>query len=233
MNIPGYYLLQIIDYNNYFKDIKIIDSDIIIEGFYIPNDQDEIILFNNCNLTYKEIIYIVPFFLNNISEEERERKSRIKEYINRYIELATNLKSQIPCPELYTDFYEHYIKLGKKIDIEDNTDLTLENSWYFDYFTSYCTEFHAYTQITSNCPFNRNREEYNECKTKNYSDKNFYDYYVKPKRSIFDRSSNLPQCGKIKNSKQTIYNIDDIEKLYIYINFLQEEANNTKLQLFD
>jgi len=234
MNIPGYYLLQIIDYNNYFKDIKIIESDVIIEGFYIPNDQDEIILFNNCNLTYKEIIYIVPFFLINICEVERE--SRIKEYINRYIELATDLKSQIQCSELYTNFYEHYIKLGKKGDIEDNTDLTLENSWYFDYFKSYCTEFDAYTHITDNCPINRDgkyEEKYEICKIKQYSDKNFYDYYVKPKRSRFDHSSNLSQCGKIKNSKQTIYNIDDIEKLNIYINFLQEEANNTKLQLFN
>jgi hypothetical protein len=145
INIAGYYLLINIDYNRYFDEIQIKKPEEIIDGFYVPNDQDEIILLNNNKLNIIDIIYILPYIY-------KEQPNYILiEYINTYLKNINDCKNDSNNLDLYLKFYLHYLKIGKMI--EDCKDyLDLDNTWYFDYFVSFCKDFNAYThKVNEDC----------------------------------------------------------------------------------
>jgi len=213
IDTPGYYLLQSIRYNDYFNEIGIKEISDEIIGLYVPNDQDEIILFNNDQLNINDIIYVVPFSL------EDKDDTIIKDYIKNYIIFATNLKNSLE--NSYEIFARHFIKLAGKINIDD-TRLTVYNSWYFDHNGSYCKNFDAYTHEMTECPKD---EKGNDLKIINYIDDNMYQYYMNNTQNQSEH--------KIKNSKISIYNLEDIDKLRIYIEFLNTRAVESVLQLFN
>jgi len=229
INIPGYYLLTCISYNDYFNEIGVKDSCDEIIGLYIPNDQDEIILFNNEILQINDIIYIIPFsLLNNYTDNYDD----IKMYISKYIELANNLIITDIDNETYIEKFElfenHIIKLGGKIFINDGELLNLANSWYFDYFATYCTNFNSRTHELTDCPKDEDGNELIDHKFLQYTDYNLYKYYINPRQE----QKKLTTVHKIKNSKQSIYNISDKDQLDKYIELLETISIDSKLHLF-
>ncbi|CAH6420009.1 Hypothetical protein HVR_LOCUS1059 [uncultured virus] len=80
-NTPGYFLLQSIDYNRYLTEIGIITPGTQIDGLYISQDQDEIVLFGTINslIQYLFRSYMLPY--KYISENLTVAAQFIENYI--------------------------------------------------------------------------------------------------------------------------------------------------------
>ena len=253
LNIGGYELLTKIDYNQYFDDIGIKDPGYIIDGIYVPNDQDEIILLNNDKLQIKDIIYITPYTYKDKSNEEKIN------YIREYIRLQNNFKTNITNTELFINFFQHYLQLIKINDmnhsssksytkINKNKDeniniginliknITLYNSWYFDYFSTYYTFANPYINDfifdfdphTHEIIHNTDAEDLH-CYNKLIPTNQFmYKHYTNKNSLIEYNYTNDPRCKK-KVTKISIYKDNENDKLgelSLYINYLLTESTS-------
>jgi len=253
LNIGGYELLTKIDYNQYFDDIGICikDPEYIIDGIYVPNDQDEIILLNNDKLQIKDIVYITPYTYKDKSKEE------IINYITKYIRLQNNFKTNITNTKLFINFFQHYLQLIKINDINsyrsytkinDNADeninlgikliknITLYNSWYFDYFSIYYTFANPYitdfifnfNPHTHEITHNLDAEEL-DCYNKLIPTNQFmYKHYTNKNSLIEYKYTDPPRCKK-KVTKISIYKDNDndkLEELRQYINYLLTKSTS-------
>jgi hypothetical protein len=224
LNISGYELLTKIDYNSYFDEIGIKEPCQIIDGFYAPNDQDEIILLNNDKLQFNNIIYIVPFSLKD--KDNNEIITYIEDYIHLTNEIKINQNNENKL-EYYKNFYLHFLKLGK--NIEDTEEfLTFENSWTFDYFSTHCDYFNSHThEMNSDCK--------RECKYKIYSNKFIYDNLkiqeIKKNSEYVEDYEYIENelCGDIKNNKVSIYDTRKLGLLQEYIEFLLSRTKSSDL----
>ena len=201
LNISGYELLTKIDYNAYFNEIGIKDPENIIDGFYVPNDQDEIILLNNNKIEIRDILYIVPY------SYLKENDEQIIKYITEYLRLKSLIKKSYSKDNPFLNFYGHYLKLGKNLDDLTNL-LTLENSWFFDYYSTYCNNFNPYThEIDSGCD--------EICKMLIPTDR-----FVYKDLTNTELVWSYKNCGSIKSQKVSIYDTSKLSQLEEYITLL-------------
>ncbi len=127
-NTPGYYLLSSIDYNEYFRELEIIKQYDTIDGLYIENDQDEIVMFNLENIIKTQVNFILPYQLRNFSNEVHVN------FIERYIDNFKN--NQID--DLLEQMYQFNIVYN-------------EVEWDFNYFHTPCFNYDPYISIETNC----------------------------------------------------------------------------------
>jgi len=210
-NICGYELLTKIDYNEYFNEIGIKDSENIIDGLYVPNDQDEIILLNNNKLIIKDLLYIVPY--SYLEQDD----TNIHEYIREYFRLKSELNQNITNIDIkyFFNFYTHFLELGKSLN--DSNTLTLLNSWFFDYYSTYCNNFNPYThEVNGDC---------NErCKMLIPTD-----HFVYKDLTQRELKWSFPGCGVIKSQKVSIFDTNKLPQLQKYIDFLLSRALSSQL----
>jgi hypothetical protein len=162
-NIIGYYLLSQIDYNAYLRECKIIESDVTIDGIYVKEDQNEIIIFNNTKLEYSNIYYIAPYSMINSSTTE------IKEYIKNNINIDPSSSK-----------YRTHINLLLMINKPNLWDFNKSNLWNFNWFGTPCKGFNPYTHEMTDCRvgcdylYNKSYKEYQDTNVSNCGeDKSF------------------------------------------------------------
>jgi hypothetical protein len=126
---PGYYLLKSIGYNKYFKKIGLIPDDITIDGIYVEQDQDEIILFNTTIIESlnepNNILYIFPYMLKDADLESR------KSFITNYKTESDKYKIE----DIFTFNLENIIDQYIYIDREQ-TQL-----WDINFLKNQCEKF--------------------------------------------------------------------------------------------
>jgi hypothetical protein len=133
-NTPGYYIISSIDYNAYLREIMPdIMNDNTVDGIYVENDQNEIILFNNnkFNSEYSKQ-YILPFSFKDKNKEEIT--SFITNYISAcdlYLSDKTNQENKDNLSSIFKQFNH----------IDD------VHKWNFDWFKVFCKDFDPYTNI--------------------------------------------------------------------------------------
>jgi hypothetical protein len=128
---PGLLLLSGIDYHNYFKEIKIIDADVNIDGFYIPQDQDELILFNTELVDRVDSLYILPYsFIDKKKEDKIEFIQNYMKFKDEYNKNNLNLQ---------------FLNIIKEFNIFD------KNTWNFNWYRSGCKDFNPLTNIEETC----------------------------------------------------------------------------------
>ncbi len=133
-NTPGYYILSSINYNSYLKEIM---EDVIgsnqLDGIYVENDQDEIILFNNDKFeSVNKIQYVLPYSYKEKTDEE------IKSFIKKYDDACILYMSK--------DSIENR-QIGKRNLIELFklfNQINDEQKWNFDWFQVYCKNYNPY-----------------------------------------------------------------------------------------
>lgn len=126
-NIPGYYLLSCIDYNKYFQEIGIITQD--IDGIYVEQDQDEIILFDPSLLELRDTYYIFPYTykLKNIEDK--------KKFMEQYINFSTEYKqTKIHNP--------YFLELLNKYTFIDDSE-----KWGFNWYKTECDHYDPLKEI--------------------------------------------------------------------------------------
>ena len=188
---PGYYLLSCIDYNAYFKELKIIDYD--IEGIYIEQDQDEIILFNLTNITSynapNNIYYIFPYMLKDLSFVEK------KNFIKKYICYSCDYKKTKKLSPSFISMLNNYKNINK------------DDKWNFSWYKTKCSLYDPYTEIYDDKkPVNeKGCAEFESCKHRIPS-------YIK------DENTGITDCIKPwKSNKISIENLNNIKYLLDYI----------------
>jgi hypothetical protein len=213
VNTPGYYLLSNIDYNLYFNNIleDIIPYDSKIDGIYVERDQDEIILFNNTNLSDISIPnFILPFYINT--------EDKAKEFINNYDKVVLEFLDD----KNNEDKQKAIINLFKKFNHIDESGI---NKWNFDWFKTYCENYNPYKEVDiSNCthPEFTNPEK-EKCRIRF------------PVNIILDDEFQDPECDNFLSSKLSILNIKShSELLSKWIdNIKTDKFSENTLQLFE
>lgn len=131
-NTPGYYLLSKINYNDYLKELGILKLYEKIDGLYIENDQDEIVMFNLEKIKQKKINFILPYSLHLGPIDVHEK------FIERYI---YNLKNRT--------VLDNYNNILKQIFFFNIISRGVE--WNFDYFQTPCFKYNPYIPIEHTC----------------------------------------------------------------------------------
>jgi hypothetical protein len=143
-NTPGYYLLSNINYDAYFKSIfyDIINEDMTVDGIYVENDQNEIILFNNTDMyDTPKINFILPFYIETIEDAKSfiiNYDKTVEEFLKNNEESKADNNKQIAVINLLKKF-NHIDELGTK-------------KWNFDWFKTYCENYDPYEKLDKfNC----------------------------------------------------------------------------------
>ena len=180
-NIPGYYLLSCIDYNKYFQEIGVTTQD--IDGIYVEQDQDEIILFDPSLLELRDTYYIFPYTYKSASIEDK------KNFMEQYI----NFSTQYNQTKLRNPLFLHL--LDKYTFIDDF------EKWGFDWYKTECDYYDPLKEIfdDSKPETEKGCAEYKQCKKRYISRVMSYDEncdvtFKSSKISIFNlKNANLLQ----------------------------------------
>lgn len=132
VNVAGYYLLSMIDYKKYLKEIGLTHDD--IDGFYVENDQDEIILFDTKLINKVEVYYVFPYKKCDLLV--RDKVDYIKDYIYWKNEYNDNSSE-----------YQFFIEFI----IDYNTILDESNKWEFNWYNTSCEKYNPYEPISEDC----------------------------------------------------------------------------------
>lgn len=194
-NTPGYFLLNSINYNNYFQELKIIQSNEIIDGIYVEQDQSEIILFDTKKIYIENDFYLLPY---SFGEDIKLNKLFIQEYITKSKEYIENKD------EKYIDYANFLIKFAQK----NTTEI-----WDISWFLTKCENYKPLEKIYDETKLEGQRgcsEKENVCHYRQ-SLKNIYN-------DIYDGFTN---CGDftIQNYKSSKISVSDEQlqdfKLYL------------------
>jgi hypothetical protein len=222
-NTPGYYIINNIDFNAYFKEIKLINKDDVIDGIYVERDQDEIIIFNINDLSNKDINYILPFSY----EKNNKRKNNTDHidytghiyYINKYIEYAKIFKTDyLKFPNSISKNSEKFINLITKLCYIDHTNSD-DKKWIFAWFITACEKYNPYLDINDN---SNGCAKSLECKTRLPVDSNeslfksIINNYLKDDQQYYACKDNF------KSAKLSIANLENIDNLKKYISFIKK-----------
>jgi hypothetical protein len=137
-NTPGYLLLSKINYNEYFKELKLIDDD--VTGMYVNNDQDEIIMFESLNRVNK--IPVFPHDVLNVSSDAQ------LEFIEKYKTLPEH------------EFMKHCVKPYIYFMGLDNIRYT----WDFGFFKTKCVTYNPYKPIAKQLMLNKTQNCKSTCR---------------------------------------------------------------------
>ena len=131
VDTPGLHLLSGINYNEYFKEIKLIKMDENIDGIYVAEDQDELILFNSSAVVREDSLYILPysFFYKSIEEK--------KQFIMKHMEYLRIFNNNNSDTRLYN--------LIKEFNLFDS------KTWNFTWYRTQCANFNPLENIVENC----------------------------------------------------------------------------------
>ena len=156
-NIPGYYLLSCIDYNKYFQEIGVTTQD--IDGIYVEQDQDEIILFDPSLLELHDTYYIFPYTYKFKSIEDN------KNFMKKYINFSTEYKK-------YKFHNPSFLKL-----LDEYTFIDGIEKWGFNWYKTECDHYDPLKEIfdDSKPETEKGCAEYIQCKKRYASFVNSYD----------------------------------------------------------
>lgn len=156
-NIPGYYLLSCIDYNKYLQEIGITTQD--IDGIYVEQDQDEIILFDSSLLELRDTYYIFPYTYKLKSIEDT------KKFMEQYINFSTEYKLTKIRNPLFLELLDKY------------TFIDDSEKWGFNWYMTECDHYDPLKEIFDDSkPENKKGcAEYKQCKKRYISGAKTYD----------------------------------------------------------
>ncbi len=195
-NTPGYYILSSINYNSYLKEImeEVIGTN-QLDGIYVENDQDEIILFNNDKFEpVNKIQYVLPYSYKEKPDEE------IKCFIRKYDDACGLYMSK--------DSIENR-QIGKRNLIELFklfNQINGEQKWNFDWFKVFCKNYNPYENINKDTCELINEDDKEKCAKR---------FPLNPEALRIDYDMDQFECYEyqVLNSKLSILNIDDHSRL--------------------
>ena len=190
-NTPGYYLLNMIDYNSYLSEVKIINPRTKIDGLYIEKDQDEIVLFDSSKLIEQNHHLILPYNTKDLPKIDKLK------FITNYI---NNMKSYKTDDTSYNNLI-HMFKQFSHID--DTTE------WGFDWFITPCEKYNPYEKIEETCAKEL------KCKERTPQELGYPPSFSKDCLNPESRIS----------SKLSIENMDNIDKLKDYIEYIKTKCS--------
>jgi hypothetical protein len=199
----GYYLLSNIDYNNYFKSIGICYEN--VEGFYIEQDQDSIILLNTDNIEIIDKYFVLPYFYKNKSYQEQ------KNFINKYLCFSKQYKIN-----KRGDIYDLVILIDEYAYIDETKKM-----WEIDWHRTFCDYYNPLKDVydktkpvgSRGCAENL----HNLCK-KRFSNK--------IKIPDLEKKIYKEKCGNFKSQKISIDNLDYIPELVDYMKVIKSWNKN-------
>jgi hypothetical protein len=186
-NVPGYYLLSCINYNEYFKEIGICAQETnTIDGIYVEQDQDEIILFDSSLLELRDTYYVFPYIYKLSSIEDK------KKFMEKYIEFSAEYRKTKIRDDLF-------LKLIAEYPFINETE-----KWGFNWFKTECDNFDPLEEIfdDSKPETQKGCAEYKQCKKRFHTNV-----------TTFDENCNVT----FKSSKISIQNLKNADLLRDYM----------------
>lgn len=132
LNVPGYYLLSVIDYKEYLKEIGLTHDD--IDGFYVENDQDEIILLDTNLIRQVDVYYVFPYRKISLPLSDKI------EYIENYNYWKKEYNDDSKEPQTFVNFVTEYST------IQDDY-----HEWGFGWYSTSCEKYNPYEPISEDC----------------------------------------------------------------------------------
>lgn len=206
-NTPGYLLLSKINYNKYFKELKLIEGD--VTGIYVHNDQDEIIMFEPLNKVNK--IPVFPYDVLNASSDAQ------LEFIVKY--------KTLPLPE----FMNHCVKPYIYFMGVDN----IRNTWDFGFFKTKCVTYNPYKPIAKQLMLNKTQNCKSTCRISTTPSDNDTRYFDPSNLPCYDHALDDTEDETVIPSDYTSvkYSIKREDHLYYLSMYIQKIITSTYLSV--